>query len=328
MKQPNETNRRPWGERLLAAVVCAAFSALSRLPMRVLYWVSDVEYILVYYVVRYRRRVVRYNLTSSFPEKPEDEIVSIEKGFYRWFADYFFEAVKLLTISDKELRRRLRVVNAEEVEQCFAEGQNCAAILGHYGNWEWLTCVGIALPPERMLGLIYHPLYNHAFDELFRRIRSHEKNGVPVPKQDILRRLVEYRQKGIMSMFGYISDQGPKWENIHLWLPFLNHDTPVFTGGERIMRKMNDAVFYVDITRPRRGYYVATFKLITREPNSLPEFDITRRFFALLENTIRREPRYYLWTHNRWKRTHEEFRRRFEVVGGKVVPRKKPEARE
>ncbi len=325
MTKLTDTPPRPIGQRVLTALVCAFFTALSRLPLRALYWLSDVEYVLIYYVVRYRRGVVRRNLTTSFPEKPKEEIVSIEKGFYRWFADYFFEAVKLLTISDAELRRRLRVANAGEVEQCFAQGQNCAAILGHYGNWEWLTCVGIALPPERVLGLIYHPLYNHAFDELFRRIRSHERNGVPVPKKDILRRLVDYRRRGVMSIFGYISDQGPKWENIHLWLPFLNHDTPVFTGGERIMRKMNDAVFYVEMTRPRRGYYVATFKLITREPNSLPEFDITRRFFAMLENTIRREPRFYLWSHNRWKRTREEFDRRFEVVGGKVVPRKEGE---
>ena len=112
-----------------------------------------------------------------------------------------------------------------------------------------------------------------------------------------------------------------KWENIHLWLPFLHHDTPVFTGGERIMRKMNNAVFYVDMERPRRGYYIVTFRLITRQPNELEPDGITRRFFEMLEQTIRRDPRYYLWTHNRWKRTHEEFDRRFKVEHGKVVPR-------
>ena len=174
------------------------------------------------------------------------------------------EAVKLLSISDKELRQRFQVINSEEVEQCFQEGQNVAGILGHYCNWEWLSCVGIELPKSRKMGLIYHPLRNHAFDELFKRIRSHEENGVVVPKKDILRYLVDYKRKGIMSIFGYISDQGPKWENIHLWLPFLNHpETPVFTGGERIMRKMNDAVFYVEMSRPKRGYYTAC----TSSPN-------------------------------------------------------------
>ena len=124
-----------------------------------------------------------------------------------------------------------------------------------------------------------------------------------------------------MSLSGYIADQAPKWQNIHCWLPFLNHDTPVFTGAERIMRKMNNVVFYVDIQRPRRGYYTITFQLITDEPNRLPEFEITRRFFQMLEESIRRDPVPYLWTHNRWKRTREEFDRKFRIVGGKVVPR-------
>nr|WP_314755367.1 lysophospholipid acyltransferase family protein [uncultured Prevotella sp.] len=298
------------------------FYMLSLLPLRLLYVLADFEYLLLYYVFRYRRSTVRRNLTSSFPEKSEKEIRSIERDFYRWFADYFFEALKLLSISDSELRRRFRTIGSEQVEQCFCEGQNVAAILGHYCNWEWLSCVGIDLDESRVTGLVYHPLRNKTFDNLYRRIRSHEKNGIPIPKQDILRYLVDYRRRGIMSIFGYISDQGPKWKNIHLWLPFLNHpETPVFTGGERIMRKMNNAVFYVEMSRPRRGYYTATYHLITRSPNDMAEHGITTRFFQMLETTIRREPRYYLWTHNRWKRTKEEFDKRFEVVGGKNIPR-------
>ena len=268
----------------MVKIVYAFFYAISLLPFRLLYCIADFEYFMMYRVIKYRRGIVRKNLTSSFPEKSEEEIIDIEKKFYRWFSDYFFEAVKLLSISDKELRQRFQVINSEEVEQCFQEGQNVAAILGHYCNWEWLSCVGIELPKSRKMGLIYHPLRNQAFDELFKRIRSHEENGVVVPKKDILRYLVDYKRKGIMSIFGYISDQGPKWENIHLWLPFLNHPE-------------------------------------TRNPNSLPEHEITRRFFQLLEETIRKNPPYYLWTHNRWKRTREEFDKRYEVVKGKVVPK-------
>ena len=293
-------------------IVYALFYAISLLPFGVLYLLSDAGFLLMYHIVRYRRGIVRRNLTTSFPEKSEQEIKRIERKFYRWFCDYFLEAVKLLSISEKELRRRFKVNNSEQVEQCFREGQNVAAILGHYCNWEWLSCVGIELPKNRIMGLIYHPLRNKTFDELFKRIRSHEENGVTVPKKDILRYLIDYRRKGIMNIFGYISDQGPKWQNIHLWLPFLNHpETPVFTGGERIMRKMNNAVFYVEMTRPRRGFYTATYRLITREPGSLPENEVTRRFFHMLEETIRKEPAYYLWSHNRWKRTKQEYDRRF-----------------
>lgn len=303
-------------------IVHALFYLLSLLPLSVLYVMSDILGTFLYHVLRYRRSIVRRNLETSFPDKTKDEIRRIERRFYRWFSDYFFEAVKLLSISDKELRRRFTVVNSEEVVQCFNQGQDVAAILGHYCNWEWLSCVGIALPATCRAGLIYHPLRNRVFDRLFRDIRSSQPINMTIPKKDILRVLVDLRRRDIRNIFGYIADQGPRWKNIHLWLPFLGHDTPVFTGGERIMRKMKNAVFYVEMSRPRRGYYVCTYRLITKEADTLPEHEITRRFFCMLEETIRREPAYYLWTHNRWKRTHEEFDRRFRVVNGKVVDRK------
>lgn len=306
----------------MTQIVYVLFYTLSLLPFRILYGMADIGYVLLYYIIRYRRGVVRKNLVTAFPEKSIDDIKTIERKFYHWFCDYFLEAIKLLSISDKELRRRFTIINSEEVEQCFQEGQDVAAILGHYCNWEWLSCVGMNLPPEREIGLIYHPLRNKTFDYLFRKLRSHEQNGHVIPKKDILRYVVTKKREGVRNICGYISDQGPKWTNIHLWLPFLNHEyTPVFTGGERIMRKMNNAVFYVEMSRPKRGYYTATYKLITREPNTLPADDITRRFFCLLEGTIRQEPAFYLWSHNRWKRTKEEFDRRFQVINGKVVER-------
>lgn len=306
----------------MTQIVYVLFYTLSLLPFRILYGMADIGYVLLYYIIRYRRGVVRKNLVTAFPKKSIDDIKTIERKFYHWFCDYFLEAIKLLSISDKELRRRFTIINSEEVEQCFQEGQDVAAILGHYCNWEWLSCVGMNLPPEREIGLIYHPLRNKTFDYLFRKLRSHEQNGHVIPKKDILRYVVTKKREGVRNICGYISDQGPKWANIHLWLPFLNHEyTPVFTGGERIMRKMNNAVFYVEMSRPKRGYYTATYKLITRDPNTLPADDITRRFFCLLEETIRQEPAFYLWSHNRWKRTKEEFDRRFQVINGKVVER-------
>lgn len=306
----------------MTQIVYVLFYTLSLLPFRILYGMADIGYVLLYYIIRYRRGVVRKNLVTAFPEKSIDDIKTIERKFYHWFCDYFLEAIKLLSIREKELRRRFTIINSEEVEQCFQEGQDVAAILGHYCNWEWLSCVGMNLPPERETGLIYHPLRNKTFDYLFRKLRSHERNSHVIPKKDILRYVVTKKREGVRNICGYISDQGPKWTNIHLWLPFLNHEyTPVFTGGERIMRKMNNAVFYVEMSRPKRGYYTATYKLITREPNTLPADDITRRFFCLLEETIRQEPVFYLWSHNRWKRTKEEFDRRFQVINGKVVER-------
>lgn len=296
---------------------------VSLLPFRALYVLSDGIYLILYRLVGYRKKVVRKNLANSFPEKSEEELREIERKFYHWLCDYFLEAIKLLSISKKQLDKHFILTNPEVITDCFKEGQSVGTILGHYCNWEWLSCVGKDFDNENWkVGLVYHPLNSPASNRLFRKVRSAIPNGVPIPKKDTLRYLVEYKREGIMSIFGYISDQSPKWANIHLWLPFMNQDTPVFTGAERIMRKMNNAVFYVEMSRPRRGYYTCTYHLITKDPKSLPEYEITKRFFKMLEQTIRIHPEYYLWTHNRWKRTHEEFDQLFVVENGKVLKKK------
>ena len=152
---------------------------------------SDIAYLLIYKLIGYRRTVVRNNLTTSFPEKDIDEIKDIERKFYHWFCDYFFEAIKLLSISNRELNRRLLVLNPEVHEQWFLKGRNNAAFLGHYCNWEWLSRVGKDMNQERRLCLIYDPLHSKPFDNLFLKIRTYPPTGVPTPKRDILR-MAEY----------------------------------------------------------------------------------------------------------------------------------------
>lgn len=293
---------------------------LSLLPFRILYLISDGFFLLVYHVIGYRRKIVRKNLTASFPDKRPDELCTIERQFYHWLCDYFVETIKLLTISDERLLQHIEFRGVEQLEACYDQGQDCAAILGHYCNWEWLSATGLAFKryPQAVMGLIYHPLYNAAFDRLFVAIRS-AHGGDCIPKKDILRHMIRYRQEDRRTLFGYISDQTPKWENIHLWLPFLHQETPVFTGGERIMKKTDNAVFYTEMERPRRGQYICTFRLISAHAAQEPESEITRRFFQLLEETIRKAPAYYLWTHNRWKRTKEEFDRRFRIENGHTI---------
>lgn len=295
-------------------------NVLSRLPFGVLYLLSDFMYILIFCIAGYRRKLVMKNLKMAFPEKSEQELKRIRKQFYHWFCDYIVETIKLLTISNEKLLQHIEFRDVEELEKCFDRGQNCAAILGHYCNWEWLSASGLGFKryPQAVMGLIYHPLYNKAFDRLFIDLRS-SHGGVCVPKKDILRYLVAYKREDRRSLFGYISDQAPWWTNIHLWVDFMNQETPVFTGGERIMRKMNDAVFYVDMERPCRGKYICTFRLLASEAAKTEEFDITKQFFKMLEQSIRRQPAFYLWTHDRWKRTHKEFDRMLKVVNGKAV---------
>lgn len=268
-------------KEFLYNIIYGIFYLVSKLPYRALYVISDIANLVLYHIVRYRRDIVRRNITSAFPEKSLEECISIERGFYKWFCDYFVETVKLMSVSRQELLSRIEFRGINKIEECFDRGQTCAGILGHYGNWELLSATGLVIKkhPEAVIGLIYHPLRSQLFDRLFINMRQ-SMGGVCVPKKDILRYLVSFRSQNLMNLFGYIADQAPRYRNIHLWLPFLNHDTPVFTGAERIMRKMNNAVFYIDVERPERGKYIYTFKLMTDKPGEMPEFEITKKFFV------------------------------------------------
>lgn len=279
---------------------------VSLLPMRILYLLSDALYFLVYKVVKYRRPLVRKNLTDSFPEKTENEIVSIEKAFYAWLCDYFVETLKLLTISKTNIKKRMHFEDVELIKETIAKGQSCALYLGHYCNWEWVTSIPLYIGDAAVCGQIYHVLENKTFDRLFLKLRG-RLGAASIPMAETLRHIVKFRSEGKPVIIGFIADQVPFWNNIHYWTNFLNHDTPVLSGTERIVNKANFAAFYVDIRRERRGYYVGRFVPLTHNPKELKEFELTEMYFRKLEDTIKRQPPYWLWTHNRWKRTREEW---------------------
>ena len=295
---------------------------LSLLPLWVHYLLSDFLYFIFYKIIGYRKSVVRYNLASSFPEKTKKELLSIEKEFYHFLGDYLAESVKLMSISKKNLKKRMIFKGTEVVDEIVESGQSCAVYLGHYCNWEWITSLPLWVTPKAQCGQLYHPLENTVADLLFLRLRQ-RLGAVCISMQDTLRKILEFRQKNQPVVIGYISDQKPYWTNIHHWVDFLHHDTPVLTGTERIARKMNHAVFYMDVRRIRRGYYEAEFKLITREPQKLKEFELTDIYYQHLEQSILRAPEFWLWSHKRWSRTREEFNERFEVVDGKVIAKER-----
>lgn len=299
-------------------LLLAVWYMLSLLPLWVHYLLSDLMYLLLYHVVGYRKKVVRQNLATSFPEKDEQALQKIERGFYHFFCDYLVESVKLMTISKCNLKKRLVFKGTELVDQEVARGQSCAVFLGHYGNWEWITSLPLWVTPQAQCGQIYHPLENYVFDRLFLRLRQ-RMGAVCIATQETLRKAIEYRQQHQPTVIGYISDQKPYWTNIHHWVDFLHHDTPVLTGTERIARKMNQSVFYMDVRCISRGHYEAEFKLISRDPSTSQEFELTDRYYEMLEESIRRAPEYWLWSHNRWSRTREEFDRLYTVVDGKVI---------
>jgi len=303
--------------KMLIGVLTGLLYVTSLLPMWVHYLFSDALYLVVYHLIGYRKRVVRSNLTSSFPDKSGEELRQVERRFYHWFCDYLVETVKLATISESELRRRMEFRGIEKLDECINRGQSCAIYLGHYGNWEWVTSLQLWISPKGQCCQVYHVLENPYFDKMFLKLRQ-RFNSLCIPMAETLRELVRYRQKGQPVVIGYISDQVPFWNNIHHWCDFLNHDTPVLTGSERIVRKLGQAAFYLDMSRPRRGYYVGEFKLITHEVDKLPPYAVTDSYFRQLEQSIRRAPELWLWTHNRWKRTREEFNLRYNPETDKV----------
>ena len=307
--------------KLLYVLLFSIWYLLSLLPMRVLYVISGGLYLLLYRIVGYRRKVVKKNLTGSFPEKSEEKLRKIEQGFYHFFCDYLVETVKLMTISQEEMKRRIKFRGAELIDEIIGSGQSVTLYVGHYCNWEWASSIPLWINPSTWGGQVYHPLENKVFDKLFLNIR--ERMGAHcIAMQDTLREVMKHKCENQPIVMGYISDQKPLWVNIHHWVNFLHHDTPVLTGTERIARKMNHAVLYVDIQRVRRGYYEAEFKCITREPQKLKEYELTDIYFEMLEKSIRRAPEFWLWSHNRWSRTREEFNHDFEIINGKVVHRK------
>ena len=304
-------------KKLLYGLLYGVWFVLSLLPMRVHYVLSDLIYLVVYHLIGYRKPLVRRHLAESFPEKSGDERLRIERGFYHWFCDYLVETVKLLTISEQELKRRMVFKGTETVDEIVESGQSCAVYLGHYCNWEWITSLPFWVSPKAQCGQIYHALDNPVFDRLFLRLRQ-RMGAVCIPMAETLRRLAVYRQQQKPVVIGYISDQVPFWNNIHHWLDFLHHDTPVLTGTERLARSAGHAVFYMDVRRIRRGYYEAEFRLIARDPKQTKDYELTDAYFKMLEESVRRDPQCYLWTHNRWKRTHEEYNLRYDEATGRV----------
>lgn len=288
-------------------IVFGLWYALSLLPLKVLYVLSDGMFYLIYYIIKYRRPIVRKNLTDSFPDKTQAEIIKIEKDFYSWFCDYIVETIKLFSMSEKEIKRRMTFEGVDMIQQDFDKGKNCSMYLGHYCNWEWITSLPLHVN-NSVCAQIYHPIENKRFDSLFLKLRS-RFGAKSIEMDKSFKTIVSWKRNNITNIVGYIADQVPGLHNVHCWVDFLNHDTPVFTGAEKITSLTDANAYYADIIRPKRGYYKCIIKKINIPEAEDTKFFITKEYFRLLEETINRTPQYWLWSHNRWKRTREEFNR-------------------
>ena len=278
---------------------------LSLLPFPVLYFLSTLSYYPVYYIVRYRRKVVRQNLLHSFPEKSISEIIHIEKIFYKYFCDLSFEIIKMQSISREELDRRVRFNNLAEVEKYYQSGKNVLACSSHYCNWEW----GMLALSQKLSAtpyVIYKPLNDKAYENWFNQMRVKFGN-VFIPMKQTLRALVDTKNKA--TMFCFAGDQTPVKHEAKYWIQFLHQPTAVLLGLEKIALKTDRPVIYFNMKPLSRGYYEIDCHVICEKPSASQGHQISNSTFAFLESIINDNPPYWLWTHRRWKHkpTSEEW---------------------
>ena len=276
---------------------------ISLLPFWLLYLIADMFYFILYYVTGYRRKVVDENLFRSFPEKSAAERALIRKKYFHFLADMMVESVKLLTISKKEVIKRVEVPNPELITQAFKDGKSVIGILGHYGNWE-LGALRFSQLFEEPRIIVYKPLSNTFFDRVMVQMRS-RFGATLISMKQTTRKLAEYRKQRTVTVL--VGDQTPAKSELKYFTSFLNQPTAVFLGVEKLAKMTNSVVVFCDIRRIRRGYYSCSFIPMFREPKSTSEFEITNAHVHYLENVIRQEPQYWLWSHRRWKFRPEDL---------------------
>jgi KDO2-lipid IV(A) lauroyltransferase len=271
---------------------------VTLLPLRILYVFSDLLFLVLYYFPSYRRKVVATNLKNSFPEKSGTELRIIEKKFYRHLADLFVETLSLTHMSEKEFLSRFTVSNLNIIEKLLAEKRDTIAVLGHYNNWEWLGAFPMYTKYKAVS--IYKPLQNKYFDRFINNIRS--KHGMVLTSMsNIIREIINDRKNNINTISAFISDQTPIKTEIKYWTTFLNQDTPVYMGTEKVASKYDMAIVFFNIQKIKRGYYNLNIELLFEHTSGLPEHLITETHVKRLEELIKDKPEFWIWSHRRWK---------------------------
>lgn len=275
---------------------------LTLLPFKVLYIISDFLSFITYYLIRYRKKVTLTNLKKSFPEKSSTEINKIAKKFYRHLFDLFLESFKLLQMNEEQILKRFDYKNPEVLDELYSKNKSIITVFGHYGNWEWLA--SLPLVTKYKVLAIYKPLANSSFDNFFIRLRG--KFGIEtVTIQQALRKILNFQQNKELTITFFLGDQRPMGRYIKYWTTFLNQDTPILLGVEKISKQTDQAVVFIDIQKKKRGFYEIVFIKLFENPKETEEFEITEKHIRILEKIIINRPELWLWSHRRWK--HEKL---------------------
>lgn len=278
-------------------IILRILEIIAHLPLAILYLIADGATLLLYHVVKYRRKIVEENLKNSFPKKTPAELKRIEKEFYRYLGDQIVETLKLLHISDLQLRKRVKVINYDLVNSSLEQGHNAVLLLGHYNNWEWVQEITRYFLPSAHMISIYHPLHNKIWDNIFIKIRSRWR-ALIIPQKQAPRKLLS--KSNMPWVCGFIADARPAEKLDKNWIKFLNHKTWFIYGPEEIGDKVNAHFFYLEMIRKKRGFYQIIFHPLESEDTEI-SYPYTRQFWKEFEHTIEKAPAYWLWSHKRWK---------------------------
>lgn len=274
------------------------FYLLSYIPFFILFLISDFLFFIMYYILKYRRKMVHSNLKRCFPEKTEKEINTIERKFFRHLGDYMIETLKGLSIRKKNLQKRYQFKNPEIFEKYYQQNKSIIIYLGHYGNWEWFSILPFYI--SHQMCAIYQPQSVESVDHFAKTCR--ERFGVKAIKSQMaFRELSKYKNKGIPTATLFLGDLRPFPGSTKYWIQFLNNETSFAIGTDRIAKKLDMAVIFPKITKIKRGYYQVEFKLLTDNIKELKENEVIDKFASEIETVIHKQPQYWLWSHNRWK---------------------------
>lgn len=270
----------------------------SKLPLKVLYGLSDFLFVIIYFVVGYRKEVVLQNLKNSFPEKSDAELKIIRKKFYHNFCDYLVETLKSFTISSHELRVRVQHLNQDVFHEAKKENKNIILLAGHIFNWEWFNALATIIPQEKCFP-VYRRVQSSFWEQRVKDIRNRFGNH-SLEAKEVIRHIFKNTNDG-NSVYMFVADQTPHSSEVTYGLDFLHQKTPAFVGYDKLSTRMDLVFVYCEMKKVKRGYYQINYHRIYPDGEKFQEYEVVRKFHKMLETTINKRPDNYLWSHRRWK---------------------------
>jgi len=274
----------------------------SLIPFWLLYRISDLLYLITFYLVRYRKKTVFSNLRNAFPEKSDKDIEQLAKAFFKHFCDFLLESIKCIRISVDKLDKRMKFLNPEVFIELERENRNFALVSAHYSNWEWLINLPLKMAHDFLV--IYRPLKSKPIDQLSLYMRGRH-HPIMIPMEGIYRQGLKYRSDKRLFCIWFIADQRPPRIS-RFWTRFLNQETPFFEGVEKISVKLDLAIVFMDVRKVSRGHYEVMLKKIIDNAAVTRENEITLACIREMEEEILKRPEFWLWSHKRFKHTRPE----------------------